>query len=241
MKILITNDDGIRAEGLEILARWARKIGEVTIAAPMVEQSGKSHSINIHSPFSANPVSYPVDGVRAWAVDSTPADCVRFYLATIEDADIVFSGINRGVNLGGDIAYSGTVGAVFEASYFGKKAVAFSTFPDSLKAAGSDLDRIWDYVTGNGLLEKHSLFNINIPSAPGAEIRITRQGGAYFKDRYEEISPGMYIARGYCVHDGGADMSLDTDALMSGCVSISPLSPARTDETVFRRLAGMEC
>ena len=77
MRILITNDDGIQGEGLLHLTRWAMKLGEVVVAAPKVEQSAKSHTIEIHKNFEAKQVDY-LPGVTAWAVDSSPADCVRF-------------------------------------------------------------------------------------------------------------------------------------------------------------------
>lgn len=77
MKILLTNDDGIQSEGLMIVAKWAKKLGDVTVSAPKFEQSGKSHSIDIHNPFEVKKVDY-LDGVRAFSVDSSPADCVRF-------------------------------------------------------------------------------------------------------------------------------------------------------------------
>ena len=77
MRILITNDDGIQASQLAPLVKWAQKHGEVFVAAPKYEQSGKSHGIEIHKPFEAKKVDF-LPGVTAWAVDSTPADCVRF-------------------------------------------------------------------------------------------------------------------------------------------------------------------
>ena len=77
MRILVTNDDGIRAPGIEILAKWAQKLGTVTIVAPKVEQSAKSHSINIHTPFEVVKVQW-LEGIDCYSVDSAPADCVRF-------------------------------------------------------------------------------------------------------------------------------------------------------------------
>ena len=114
MKILLTNDDGIQSEGLMIVAKWAKKLSDVTVSAPKFEQSGKSHSIDIHNPFEVKKVDY-FDGVRAFSVDSSPADCVRFAtLGLHETYDLVISGINKGLNLGEDIMYSATNGAKFE-------------------------------------------------------------------------------------------------------------------------------
>ena len=135
MRILITNDDGIQGEGLLHLVKWAQKLGEVVVAAPKVEQSAKSHSIQIHECFEVKKVDY-LPGVTAYSVDSAPADCVRILtLGMHEKFDLVLSGINRGLNVGSDIMYSGTVAAVFEASNLGMKAIAVSTEPCSISTA----------------------------------------------------------------------------------------------------------
>ena len=106
MKILLTNDDGIGAKGISVLANWAKRLGEVTVIAPKSEQSGKSHGINIHSEMEIKAVDFP-GAARAFAVDSTPADCVRFALLGLgEKFDLVLSGINCGLNIGTDIVYS---------------------------------------------------------------------------------------------------------------------------------------
>jgi 5'-nucleotidase len=140
MKILITNDDGVFAPGIVPLVEWARKLGEVTVVAPKVEQSGKSHAINFTSPIEIKKVDL-FEGVEAYAMDSTPADCVRFGITGLKrEYDLVLSGINRGVNLGADIIYSGTVAAIFEAAYWKTRAIAFSTYPDNRDFAASKLD-----------------------------------------------------------------------------------------------------
>ena len=145
MRILITNDDGINAPALKPLAEWAKKHGEVTVVAPKIEQSGKSHGIEIIKPMEIKRVDF-LNGVEAYSVDSTPADCVRFGIIGLKrDYDLVISGINRGYNLGKDIVYSGTVGAIFEASGLGVKSVALSTAPDSLENALSLLDEVYKF------------------------------------------------------------------------------------------------
>ena len=135
MRILITNDDGINAPGIRMLAEWARSIGEVTVVAPKVEQSGMSHAIQFVKPIEIKKVDL-IDGVEAWQMDSTPADCVRFGIVGLKrEYDLVLSGINRGVNVGIDLMYSGTVAAIFEAGRLGHRGIAFSTFPDSQQFA----------------------------------------------------------------------------------------------------------
>ena len=115
MNILLTNDDGLHAPQLLPLIRWCQKLGNVTVIVPKYEQSGKSQSIELHKSFAIEEHD-PEPGIHITAVDSTPADCVRFgILGRKEKYDLVISGINRGFNMGGDIMYSGTAGAAFEA------------------------------------------------------------------------------------------------------------------------------
>mgnify|MGYP002706728029 FL=1 len=185
MKILLTNDDGIGAKGISVLANWAKRLGEVTVIAPKSEQSGKSHGINIHSEMEIKEVDFP-GAERAFAVDSTPADCVRFALLGLgEKFDLVLSGINCGLNIGTDIVYSGTVGAIFEAAAEGVPAVAVSTQPDYLDGVGDHLDRVCDFFVKHGLLSHSSLYNVNIPK-DAKEILFTRQGGRYYNDTFEK-------------------------------------------------------
>ena len=141
MKILITNDDSISSEVLLPLAKWAKQFGEVTVVVPKYEQSGKSHCIEIRKAFEVKQVSFDDSDIKAYTVDSSPADCVRFALEGMQTTfDFVISGINRGLNLGIDVLYSGTLGAVFEAATFGLPAVALSTesggFGEAMEATG---------------------------------------------------------------------------------------------------------
>ena len=100
MKILITNDDGIGAEGIKILASWAKKLGEVTVSAPKMQQSAKSHAINIHDSIAVRKVDF-LEGVTAYEVDSTPVDSVRYAtLGLGVHYDLILSGVNRGFNMG---------------------------------------------------------------------------------------------------------------------------------------------
>ena len=234
MKILITNDDGIHAEGIEILAEWARKLGEVTVVAPLVEQSAKSQSIDIHAPFPLLKVDFPY-GIPAYAVGSTPADCIRVADAALMlDYDLVFSGINRGFNVGWDIVYSATCGAIFEAAYSGKHAVAFSTSPDGFPAVRKSLDRVWEYIGTHRLLEQASLLNVNIAPPGDGDIYWTRQAGPYYRDRYDHPDTDLVKAVGYSVYKGTFDPELDLDVVMNGHISVTPLTVNRTDLTAYR-------
>lgn len=236
MRILITNDDAMHAPQLVPLIRWWQKVGEVTAVVPKFEQSGKSHGIEIHKPFEAKQVEL-APGITAWAVDSTPADCVRFAILGLHmEFDLVISGINKGLNIGSDIMYSGTVSAVLEAHALGCKAIALSTPPEYYGQAVSQLDRVWAYVTEQKLLDTHPLYNINIPADPKT-IRITHQGGPYFTDDFIPIGNDMYSPHGYSIYADRQDDNLDTDAVMHGHISIMPLTTDKTDYNAYNALA----
>lgn len=236
MKILITNDDSISASQLLPLIRWFQKLGDVTTVVPKYEQSGKSHGIELHKSFRvAEEVLAP--GVTVWAVDSTPADCVRFAVLGLQKKfDLVISGVNRGFNIGADIMYSGTVAAVREAGCFGIPAIALSTSPGYYDRAIEHLDRVFDYIHSRELLNVYPLYNVNIPPEP-KEILITRQGGPYYSDDFVVDSEGMCTPMGKCVYAPTGDLTVDTDAVMNGYISIMPLELGMTEMNIFRRLS----
>ena len=237
MRILITNDDGVLAPALPELVRWARNHGEVTIVAPKVEQSGKSHAIDFTRPIEIKEIKI-ADDVNAWSMDSTPADCVRFAVLGKEwKFDLIISGINRGFNLGKDIVYSGTCGAIFEGARLGIKGIALSTDPRSFREAIARLDYVWEYIEANDLLEKSQLYNINIPLTDHG-ITVTRQGGIYFTDEFEYIGNDMYEQKGHLLESDSCDLSIDTDAIRNDYISITPLTAERTNLDAFRRLRG---
>lgn len=239
MKILITNDDGVFAPALPHLIRWARQFGEVIAVAPKVEQSGKSHAIDFTHPMEIKKVTIGADSgdeIIAYSVDSSPADCVRFAMDQLgTDFDLLLSGINRGYNLGGDIVYSGTIGAIFEGARQGIPGIALSGFPDTHIQAVNELDRVVAYFNERKLLEQNCLYNVNIP--PVVEgIRITRQGGIYFTDRFVPIGNDEYVLEGEPLIGDLSDLSVDISAVHSNLISITPLSPHRTEFEVFRKL-----
>lgn len=238
MRILVTNDDSVTSSVLLPLIRWASKLGEVTTIVPKYEQSGKSHSIEIHKPFEVKKVALAPD-VEIYTVDSSPADCVRFaFYGLRKNYDLVISGVNRGLNVGLDMIYSGTVGAIFEAACFDVPAIALSTVPETFDEAIAQLDNVWNFFTAHKLLEKHSLYNVNIPLNPKG-IRITQQGKRYYADDFIPQENDMYMPRGKDVFEPSKDTSLllDTDAaLQDGYISISPLTLCRTDINVFNEL-----
>lgn len=239
MRILITNDDGLFAPGIAPLVEWAKKKGEVTVVAPKVEQSGMSHAINFTQPIEIKRVDI-FEGVEAYSMDSTPADCVRFGIHGLgRTYDLILSGINRGVNLGVDMIYSGTVAAIFEAAYWKHNALALSTYPTTRDEAAAELDRIWSFVTENKLFEHGIVYNVNIPKEPKG-ILITRQGSPYFDDGFERLEGDMFIQTGKKIpdeHEG--DLRFDTVATEAGYITITPVTLSRMNESAYEALRAL--
>lgn len=235
MRILITNDDGLYAEGIALLVEWAKTKGEVTVVAPKVEQSGKSHAIDFTRPIEIKKIDL-WDGVRSYYMDSTPADCIRFaVLGMKERYDLILSGINRGFNLGKDIVYSGTAGAIFEGGRLGIPGIAFSTDPTTLDGARAHLDKAYNFIMENNLLDESMLYNVNLPNAHG-KIRITKQGGVYFHDEFTYLGDDIWEQGGYIIQDNEGDDTLDTDSVRDGFVSITPLVSGRTNYSAFEKI-----
>ncbi len=241
MRILITNDDGIYAPGVLPLVQWAKTKGEVVVVAPKVEQSAKSHGIEIHKSFEAKQVDL-LPGVTAWAVDSTPADCIRLAILGLHmQVDLVISGINRGLNIGRDIMYSGTVSAVFEAGNLGVNALAVSTSPEYYPDATAQMDKIWEFFVRHDLFGKNSMYNVNIPTGGSGEFRITRQGGNYYSDKFRPEENDFYLPCGVDVFAPCASKELDTDAvLVDKVISVMPLTLDRTDLALYRELKQLD-
>ena len=232
MRILITNDDSVNASQLLPFIKWCKKLGEVTVCVPMYQQSGKSHGIEIHEPFKVEERMLD-DDTKVYVVDSTPADCVRYAVLGLGfKFDLVISGVNCGYNIGRDMLYSGTVAAATEAAILGLPAIAFSTSFDKYENVVNSLDALWDYIENKKLLEKHSLYNVNI-SDEEKGIVITRQGGSYYSDSFIMVEEGYYKADGKCVFAPSDDLTLDTDAVISGYNSITPITIDMTDKKIF--------
>lgn len=237
MRILITNDDSINAPGLRPLVQWAKTKGEVVVAAPKFEQSGKSHSIEIHKPFEVKKVDV-FEGVEAYAVDSSPADCVRFMVLGLgKKIDLVISGVNKGLNIGRDIMYSGTVSAVFEAGNMDIPAMAISTTPEYYMESMAHLEQVWTYFCKHELLHKNLMYNVNIPTGGSDVIRITRQGGIYYSDDFKPIGDDLYEPCGKDVFQPTGNSDLDADAvLIDRVISVMPLTVDRTALEIYGKL-----
>ncbi len=235
MKILLTNDDGIYAEGLSILLGFAKKLGEVTVVAPLVQQSGKSQAIELHKPYEVKKVE--LDGAaEAYSVDSTPADCVRFAILGLKKRfDLVISGINRGFNVGEDIAYSGTVGAVYEAARQGHKALAMSSDLPGFEGAVEHIDEVYDFISKNKMFDYTNILNVNFPIDVKG-IRITKQGYPMYVDDFVCVGDDLYEPRLKCIYADAKNFDIDTDSVMNGYISITPLHRDNTNTEAYLQM-----
>lgn len=235
LRILVTNDDGMHASQLIPLIRWCQTLGEVFTVVPKYEQSAKSHSIELHKAFEAKEVLL-APGISAWAVDSSPADCVRFAVHGLhKEFDLVVSGVNRGFNVGVDILYSGTVSAVMEAGVLGIPGIALSTGRESYETATAHLDEVWQIFQKHKLWEHHNIYNVNIPEEVKG-YRFTDQGGAFYSDEFALQENNMYMPVGKFVYQDQQNLSLDTDAVTHGYISIMPLTLSRVNQTLLKKL-----
>ena len=194
-RILITNDDGIGADGIRKLAEIARGFGEVTVVAPDTQQSAASHRCIFTRPLILKEYCFGLDGIKAFTLDGTPADCVRvgIYAASDSKPDIVLSGINHGYNISSDIQYSGTVGAALEAAFQGVPAIAVSYGSPEFKETDI-VDRYLPELLEEYMekpLPESSIWNINIPDCRADECRgIFRDAvmntGSFYDDQYRK-------------------------------------------------------
>ena len=228
-RILITNDDGIDADGIIRLARAAKEFGEVWVVAPESQRIAVSHGITLRHSIEAWKVDFPVSGVHAYACDGKPADCVRIGVLNIVPGkpDHVFSGINYGYNVATDLQYSATAGAAFEAAFQKIHTIAFSEDACELHEV---TDRYLQEIIAE-LLDKplgiNQIWNVNFPSCRLSECNgILRDRKVstevFYKDRYTEtmVSEGRisYMVEG--IRNYSASEGTDLKAILDNYVSV---------------------
>jgi 5'-nucleotidase len=244
-RILIANDDGVHAPGLQALREALADLAEIVVVAPLTEQSASSHALTLHHPLRIQNLE-----PRVYAVEGTPTDCVLLAVKEIleEKPDLVVSGINKGPNLGEDVLYSGTVAAAMEGALLGIPSVAFSL------ASWEALDfepagRVARRLVGELLrheLPPRFLLNVNVPPLPIGEIRgfqLAQLGSRV----YHDIIVRKQDPRGrdyYWI--GGSDAtwrpSADSDfqAVEDRHVAVTPLLLDFTNPAGFAPLAGLD-
>ena len=237
MRILITNDDGHRSAGLNVLAAALGTVGEVTIVAPVQEASAIGHALTLRHPLRLERIAD-----RVFAVDGTPTDCVNIAVTQVFKAlpDLVVSGINKGWNLGDDVTYSGTVAGALEAALLGVPALAVS-----LKATRGEYDfgpaaRAAATLAGALLqrpLPSRTFLNINVPHGRPKGYRVTVQA----KRNHVTSVAERHDPKGrayYWIEEGQNEWEphdrSDYQAVRDGYVSVTPLHPDLTAHDALR-------
>lgn len=250
MRILLTNDDGIHAPGMEVLERIARQFSDdIWICAPAEEQSGAGHSLSLH-----HPVRLHKHGERRFSVRGTPTDAVNLALRVVLDRkpDVILSGVNRGANLGDDVTYSGTVSAALEGALAGIRSIALSQVYEKADAAENvsfaaaeewGAKAIAPII--NAPFAERTLVNINFPPLQANAvrgIRVVRQG---FHDYRRGTVVKGTDPRGFNYYWFGLHgiehtpgHSTDLEAIADGFVSVTPLQLDFTHDPSLAMLSG---
>jgi 5'-nucleotidase len=231
-RILVTNDDGVRSEGIHELARELARLGSVAIVAPHLEASAIGHALTLRRPLR-------VEQIRAnvYEVDGTPTDCVNVAIARILQyvPDLVVSGINKGYNLGDDVTYSGTVAGAMEGALLGIPSIAVSLERTGdrydFKPAAAAAAQVAERVIAQGLPSR-TFVNINVPAGKPRGFRITVQA----RRNHVTVVDQRIDPRGqayYWIEEGQNDWEphdrSDYQAVKAGYVSVTPLQPDLTD------------
>ena len=262
MKVLLTNDDGIQATGLNAMRRALLELPgvELAVIAPDSNRSATARSITIRQPLWVEEVEFG-DGSTGFATDGTPVDCVRFAkLGLIEgfEADVIVSGINHGSNLGDDITYSGTVAAALEGVMLGIPAIAVSQqadhgamdFRTGSSWSRAQFEHVASFVARlvEGLsdveIPEGKLLNVNSPVGEPCGVRVGRLGKREYNDRMELAEQDgsgrrrytMYgVEPGY-THEEGTDFA----AIADRCIAVTPLHFDLTDEAGIEQLGSFD-
>jgi len=245
-RILVTNDDGINAPGLEAMIDIATQLSQdVWVVAPEYNQSGAGHSLSLTHPVRARQLTE-----TKYALEGTPTDCVLFavkHLLKDRKPDIVLSGVNRGGNMSDDVTYSGTIAGAMEGCLLGIPSIAFSlayAHPHPVK---------WGTATAHGadvarrVLEmdwpRNVLINVNFPDVVTASVKgtkVTRQGVRGFGGTViERTDPrgNLYYWIGYTPGEHEVDEESDLHAVRNGYISVTPLHLDLTHEATRRKLS----
>jgi 5'-nucleotidase len=244
MHFLISNDDGIEARGIQVLAGRMREIGRVTIVAPDQNRSGASNSLTLDSPVRVREM-----GGNEYRVTGTPSDCVHIALTGLleKDPDIVISGINSGANLGDDVIYSGTVAAAMEGRFLGLPAIAvslvFEERPQHYRTAAEAVALLVQRLRMDPL-PADTILNMNVPDLPWDRIRgfeVTRLGHRHRAEPVVRMvdprgNPMYWIGPAGPGQDAGP--GTDFDAVRRGFISITPIHVDLTRYQALDQVAG---
>lgn len=243
--ILVTNDDGVHAEGLALLAEALAALGDVEVYAPADQQSAVGHGVTLHHPLRVTPLR------SGWhMVDGTPTDCVMLAVRDLlgRRPALVVSGVNPGPNLGDDVTYSGTVAGAYEGMLLGISAMAVSSAsyrPEHLATAAQVAARLAARILLTGLPADTAL-NVNVPDVPYASLKgvaVTRMGRRDYKDvivRRTDPRGGVYYWIGGDEPGHEVESGTDFAAIDAGQVSVTPLLRDITHRSAMASLEDME-
>jgi len=249
MKIVLTNDDGIYAQGLRALYEGLKKDNEVTIIAPESEQSAVGHAITLLRPLRIKEIHLP-DGLSGLAVDGTPADCIKIGVkqALNHTPDLIVSGINLGANVGIDALYSGTVSAATEGAILNIPSIAVSldTFKEPNFDPSTRFVRSLIQVIKEKGLKQGTALNVNVPALPWREIKgvaITRHGKSRYMEHFDRrVDPRGNIYYWQTGDSQLVDINGDSDqkALKEGKISVTPIHCDLTDYQALEQIRGCD-
>ncbi len=236
MNVLLTNDDGVTSEGITTLARVLSTKYNVTVVAPLQNQSAKSHSITLNKSMRLQKISKNVYGF-----DGTPSDCIKYALHGLNlTPDLIISGINHGHNLGADVYYSGTVCASLEGAILGFKSMAVSycsyTDMDFEKVANFTLKMVEKLLP---YLSHERIFSINYPEIPESDVkgyRFCSIGKNAYSDHYIETEKDTFMIIGEPLEEQDNEPDCDVELCKQGYITISPIKVDRTDYELLGKL-----
>jgi 5'-nucleotidase len=221
MIIVLTNDDGIESSKLIYAKKILSKYGTVYTVAPKTEQSAKGMSLTIGG------FNYDKIDEYNYSIEGTPVDCVNFALGGLKlKPDFLFSGVNNGYNLGFDIKYSGTVGACYQAQYFGFKTIAVSSDYKGSIVLEKELEKTLDYIIENNLLSEDYTLNVNFPQEKDLESKGIMFTVPYYR-RYDykpKMTESRYEPNRKLIWNDELPDDSDGCAIRNGYTSISKLS-----------------
>ncbi len=233
MRILLTNDDGVGSHLLAALATQLDEIGDVDVIAPATDMTGVSRSLSLAGPIAVDEIRM-ADGRAAFAVSGTPADCVRFGALGLAGGppDVVVSGPNLGINLGDDVAYSGTVAAALEAALLGLPAAALSQ--QAAEDGSYDASELGRFalrlvpLLASGALPPGVVINVNAPAGAVAGVRVARLGRRRYRPQLRPMGEADGGRRHYRLYGEGAlrlegEPGTDIAAVAEGFIALTPL------------------
>lgn len=246
--ILVTNDDGISSQGIKILSKALKSVGDVYVVAPETEQSAVAHALTLHKPLKFEKINK-----KRYFINGTPTDCVIIGVNKLlpQKPDLIVSGINNGANLGDDVTYSGTVAAAMEGTLLGIPSIAISLVreplndkshrnkPSGFRAAADFAKKLAEMVLEKRL-PQDTLLNVNVPESPKIKgAKLTKQGKRAYDNSIQELSnprgrKHYWIGGGMPLWSAGENT--DFEAVKNGFISITPVHLDLTNYKALKHL-----